>query len=1376
MQSRITEINQGEQASVGSGKQYFFYYVRTNELKMVSHKAFCNSDAKVLNFAKSLVRVVGPVDKKLVRKALAGVVPQGVFSFLGELKSSFEVLMLIIQRLKNISARTIVTFTKLILEIIDFYNSPTISGEQIIHILLSIYLCREELQAQGLESYFLAGISTVLPPKLFEIIRRAQFLSSSKICDDPCILYSIIGNLFSFLEDTLSGIRGAAMVTQVIKGMAEKFKVGKSHILLRKIEALVDESKEGKILLAQSFRDRVQLVEDEMKNVNEILEWTRRSASVASILQKWNRLVKLVESYNNPYRQEPSCFIFEGPPGKMKSVVLNNVVQALGEPCYSHVVKAVGNGKDFYDNYNNEPIFYMDDLGQEGVSQWRTIMNMVSAVKLPLDCADAPLKDTKYFNSDKIFITTNKFQNLNGLTKQDCIDDIKALHRRGYVFDFSHTVRDGEWITGRIDFKYYDLQTSKFLNAFPPEFVGERVNILPYFNRKRGEERHLLIAWMVTIIKTFERIKKKHLHNNKLTSSEMDKINEMVADALTDPEAALKAQAIFSSVKEFFSNRDETEDVDMTPAELDAKLADLRGQVDDLEYLGFVIERPWWKEILDTYFLDYINFLIEGFRTYAMENPDAVCFIVQLGMSILLGVFASLLGNWLGRKNEPIQAQSLFKYDCESVHSSVPFLEKNLYEIEILADSKLSSCVGVFSGHFVLIPAHLAVKDFLNIVVFENKILNNRIIDGEKISLVFKDNLEDVAVYSLPKSYPSPFKKISHLFKIGRKEEKNAYLITSGGWAPIGAVRSQLKTRVREYTQVWNTEEKFVGKLRDGHFATYNIQSVGLCGSLLYAVETGVLGMHVAGDPVNNQGISVLWSDDLKKRIINALDGAPGCIAPFEKKEMKGFDKSVLKLDAKEYGQVPSKTSFGPSPLFGLYPVTRSPADLTKYGFHTVKDVASKSFSPCVLVPHEEIEFGERVLRTMLTPFGDLSETEIVAGNALLAGINKKSSNGFKCKAGKEEYIDFDNKCFREFFREELNVFENNLNKYIFDWEKLVWVETLKDELRSESKAGEPRSFRVGTIFNQVLTKKYFGKMVEHIISNREDNLVMIGCNPIKEWPRIYARLMTGDVFAGDIKKWDGSMVGQVQRSVVDVLLSFYTGSNPVAASVVLDAVVHSLLIVQDDMYITTHSMSSGSFLTAILNSLVNKFYTAMWYFRCLKAKGVKATVDGFWQDVDDFVYGDDKVNVVRRHQNVLNAVTMRDFFRSLNMDFTDAQKNSIERPFQDLSEVSFLKRTFEWHNELLQVVCPLDLHTIFSGLSYVSYDKDINVVMLDKIHAFQREVYLHPNREELLEDFERRMGERKYPYKKLTKSYLKQLYQDPNFEIPLSWSGSLYF
>jgi hypothetical protein len=145
---------------------------------------------------------------------------------------------------------------------------------------------------------------------------------------------------------------------------------------------------------------------------------------------------------------------------------MSAVISASGQTCYSHLVKATTDGKDWYDSYNNEQIFFMDDVGQQGISQWRTIINMVSSVKMPLECADASLKDTKFFNSPTIMVTTNMFQHLQGLTKQDCISDIKALWRRGYVFDFSRATRRGDFVTGTIQFTYFNINTNKFETDF----------------------------------------------------------------------------------------------------------------------------------------------------------------------------------------------------------------------------------------------------------------------------------------------------------------------------------------------------------------------------------------------------------------------------------------------------------------------------------------------------------------------------------------------------------------------------------------------------------------------------------------------------------------------------------------------------------------------------------------------------------------------------------------------------------------------------------------------------------------------------------------------------------------------------------------------
>ena len=74
------------------------------------------------------------------------------------------------------------------------------------------------------------------------------------------------------------------------------------------------------------------------------------------------------------------------------------------------------------------------------------------------------------------------------------------------------------------------------------------------------------------------------------------------------------------------------------------------------------------------------------------------------------------------------------------------------------------------------------------------------------------------------------------------------------------------------------------------------------------------------------------------------------------------------------------------------------------------------------------------------------------------------------------------------------------------------------------------------------------------------------------------------------------------------------------------------------------------------------------------------------------------------KHCDVLNAVTLRDYFESLGLGFTDASKKPIVEEFQDISEVSFLKRS-----DIVtgKIVCPLELDVLQSGLSWVDYTKD---------------------------------------------------------------------
>lgn len=168
-----------------------------------------------------------------------------------------------------------------------------------------------------------------------------------------------------------------------------------------------------------------------------------------------------------------------------------------------------------------------------------------------------------------------------------------------------------------------------------------------------------------------------------------------------------------------------------------------------------------------------------------------------------------------------------------------------------------------------------------------------------------------------------------------------------------------------------------------------------------------------------------------------------------------------------------------------------------------------------------------------------------------------------------------------------------------------------------------------------------------------------------------------------------------------------------------------------------------------------------MWYYRQMTKYGRVVSVKQYFEDVLDLVYGDDKVVGVKNNFDILTARTMRDFFTSIGLGLTTSTKGEIDFDFQTLEEVDFLKRKFVFHQDLGRYMCPLELRTLYSGLSFVMSDKDMSQVLDDKINNIQRELFLHPSYDKHLEDLYSRLDKYNYPYLKLPVSYLRFLYTD---------------
>jgi len=1188
-------------------------------------------------------------------------------------------------------------------------------------LVLDIYelLKDQSFKPESLDTLLLAGVSTLLPKKIVDVVKIMSSLTSRKLFDDQGILLDFLSTVSLLMETIISylpaAIQDYANKIMAVFGLSE-------YVCLSQSRLLTEKHKNNKhVMLDTTFRTAIKELDTKISAL-DLKRFFARSKPLSDTYLDFSRLVKGVRSYEETSRQEPCCFVFEGPPGCRKSVTVNKLINVLGLTHYAHIVKSAEDGKDWYDSYNSEEIFYMDDVGQMGKSQWRNLINWVSAVKLPLDCAESSLKDTKYFNSDTIILTTNRFMNLNGFTTKDCIDNPSALWRRGYVFDFSEVRGVGDVMEGMATFRHFDIRANEFRKGFPQDFV-DFVNLsnVSIEDTCRVEDQNELLTWLSTIVHGFRNLKATQKTNNTLEALDVQNIRRRNP---FHPQG--------------FTSLDWSKDL-------------------FLSYLDYVIGVA--KDMVG----DFIN-IMQSVPARAACGVSVVVVLLTLFYKFKVHYFGE--GGFLTKVGEGSSITDNFaKLDLLGSHNLLTKITSQMFEIDLIYkvdnEFRVASCYSLMSGRRLLVPYHLVLDRELQVTVYRDRKANYMVVDHSPVELVYSSIPDDVAVLTLSVGYPTPFSKLSTPFSgeldapIGlafpnyviKLEGIVSNKITGPIVYPIGELKHLVHTPV-----VYDAL----------HFP-------GMCGVLLVTKQGSIIGMHVAGSGDNNCGVALQWSSSCRDKLANIFNmpdmglkinvGLSNKVYP---------ESSGIKIQTNLSVYVPKNSNFIKSPLYNLFETTRSPANLSIYGAHTVKDIAKVSRSPIGPVDNEALAFAASLLELYFDNFDDLTELQIVKGDELLAGINKKSSNGiFEIKM-KEDCFDFVKGEFTPSFRKLYDDFEERMRTGDVNVSDIAWSETLKDELRNDEKL-VPRSFRICPVTMQVLTKKCFGNMVKKIVSDRWSNEIMIGINPFTEWPRLYNVLSTGKAWAGDIGKYDKNMRVQVQIMVARVILSFYKGAHQTEAHNILTNIAYSVVVVNDDTWILTHSLPSGCWLTAIFNSLVNRVYTAMWYYTEMKSNGFNPRPHDFHRDIADPVYGDDRGNTCKnpKHEPYLNAITMERFFNSLGMTMTDSLKKTIVAPFQPIEDITFLKRYFRYHPLLGQITCPLDLRTVYSTLSWIDSSKEnLDLVLQDKINAFQREIFLHYDLwDSHIFKLEKYCIRSNISFSRLSEKYLISLYHSGGFD-----------
>lgn len=1381
--------------------KYAYYYFSTGEMKLVSRVAFKKGNYPVIRKEAALIKLVSPqvlINKKQYMYLFHELnkvhyKPEGIIDEIGDtwtvIRHFMKLcsnIMTIKDKIKNFGLNGLASILELFMTINDIFTNG-FSMVNVVKICLRIYdlLGKTLYKPEMLEELIISSAMAfnIFPKPIKAILVNLQLLTSNKICEDITVIHKILQCIINLVKKFLEMLPTCDLVDKIIK-IVDSFLDDSIHGQVKIMLEEVSKKNIQESLVSSVYRDRIVQIYGKLDHL-KIKDWGRKSPSVLTIYNDFVNLYKRVLAINENSRVEPVAFIFEGPPGCGKSHAMSRVLEVFRKGSYCHTVKCTKDGKDFYDGYNNEPIFYMDDVGQQGNSQWRTIINMVSEVKYPLDCAQANMKDMKFFNSEIIMATTNAFMNFPPLTKDDCITDIRALWRRCFVFDFYGLKFVNGIFEGDVVLRHFPVGGQGFKTGLPHHLLKQFMDLNPNFKfefKCQGDNLKFY-GWIYTIINTLNKMASDRFSANALSDDEVLRARQAFgAEVLTPPWTYRNdGTETVQPTREFTENFDDGLNiptyVDVLERYRDQLPIYRRRMYEDYE----PEQRNTWvwfdtiKEVLTTVIGGFVDYITDQVTKLGSSKTLYIVLILLLGIGGLYVFNKGLsktcvdLGGFIAEGNSSIK--NSFSEDMSTVEASIV---KNLREIRLQFDNgRYSNCIGLFSGHMVVVPCHAVLDDVrIYLTTFKSKELNHIMYDKIPVEIIYRDFGSDTAILRLPRTMASVMKNLSHLIGNVQPTKVAKLLSPFGVYAKVSPQTIPKHSPVVYKIPYIDNQLKPVDEIAiSGDVFTYKIHGNGLCGSIVS--QGGIVGMHVAGSDSANLGLSVRWDAPTLELMRRCFAEDSAFQYPSGDSDKILNDSSVLKLEENKHVSVGSKTNFVPTHLYGMYPIEREPANLVKYGKCTVKDIAKKSFGQTTFVDPTLLAFGKAVMERMLSGYkhATLNPKEIIKGTDWLAGLNKDSSNGYKCKRFKTDYINFETSEFLEDFKMELEIFEQGIRLGRPDWDKMVWVEALKDELRNVEKEGEPRSFRVGTIHHQVLMKKHFGTLVEFLMKRRDENGIMVGINPIVEWPRMYDTLKScKGIFAGDIAKWDGSMNNMVQDTIKAVIVEA-TGDDLVV-DFLLENAIRSLVAVQDDTYITTHSMPSGHYLTAILNSLVNRFYSALWYAVNHKFP----TVEGFFRDVVDYVYGDDKLVGIRNSVEELNAVTMEAFFSNMGMGFTDALKRPIKTPFQDISEVTFLKRYFRYHNILKKIVCPLELKTLYSGLNFYDSSKDYEVVLRDKISAFQREIYLWPNRDELLQEFKIRMKLYKTDFVELDKEYLYSLYQKPeDYVLTLMWGGTQY-
>nr|WPV63464.1 MAG: RNA-dependent RNA polymerase [Wenzhou shrew picorna-like virus 1] len=473
--------------------------------------------------------------------------------------------------------------------------------------------------------------------------------------------------------------------------------------------------------------------------------------------------------------------------------------------------------------------------------------------------------------------------------------------------------------------------------------------------------------------------------------------------------------------------------------------------------------------------------------------------------------------------------------------------------------------------------------------------------------------------------------------------------------------------------------------------------------------ETGarIVGIHVSSEKTTLTGRATLVTKQMIRQVMDYF--ACRQLPIVEQAEEEAAEKGVFDLAEDEWYDCedtmicdmightntfvhnPSRTTLAQSVWRGITPVTKVPSRLKEFTDKEGKRVRptkvrfQKWIGPISRIPVGRIRAVYPYLsqwyprppkqkRRVLT----IEEAVFGEEDGINGSIEQNTSVGWPWKLSnrkRSEFFNIEQRTMTDEFRDAVAAYLEGQN---FD---TVVLDTLKDERVKQEKyeKGDTRVFTICDFTLNTALKMLFGDFVHYLQARCHECPVKIGISPLpSDWTKLYDALVAngGGLIAGDMSGWDHRCHFEVMMGVVDWINEWYDDEYKEIRYELARMSFEPIHLCDGNVYRSRGGMPSGSYLTTPINSLGVLTYIYMF---AQSIVGEDLGVDNrLW--LVPAVYGDDHVVAVAKHPSI-NQQSFCAWFKKLGIIYTDESKNAPTRPYTNIDEVAFLKRSFRKHD-----------------------------------------------------------------------------------------------